>query len=392
LDAFSGISGDMTVSALLDLGVPFEIVERAVESLSLDGVAVRIEAVDMGSIGALRFHVDVDGPQRHRSYHDIDTLIGQSALDPAAKGLARSIFEKLGAAEADVHRIPIDEVHFHEVGASDAIVDIVAAAACFSFIGAEVVCAPLPMGRGFVDAEHGRLPLPAPATVACLRGAPTYDAGIEAELVTPTGAAIVARVARSFARWPTFAPERVGFGAGTKKLADRPNVLRAVLGDSARSDARDGEDTHVVVEANVDDMTGELAGHAIAALMRAGALDAWVTPVTMKKGRPGFVLSALARQADGSRLSEVVLRETSSIGVRWARVSRVERPRSVRTVQTPYGDLPVKVSSGPFGAPVVKPEFDACREAAERHGVSVRTVVDAARGAAAASEVVGRNR
>lgn len=372
----------MTVAALVDLGVPFEVVERAVAVLALDGVSVSIEPARAGSIGALRFDVRVTGRQRHRTYSDIDALLARAKLPPAVKTLARSIFRRLGTAEAAVHRIPIDEVHFHEVGAADAIVDIVSSAACIAYLGAEVVCSPLPMSRGFVDSEHGPLPLPAPATLACLRDVPTYDSGIGRELVTPTGAAIVAGTARRFLTWPSFAPERIGWGAGTMVLADRPNALRAVLGVEARSPDSGDAPTHVVVEANVDDMTGELAGHAIAELLEAGAADAWVAPVTMKKGRPGLVLSAIARKADAARIAEVVLRETSSIGVRYAAVSRIERPRRVDAVQTEFGELPVKVSAGPYGAAVVKPEFDACRDAARRHGVPVRVVIDAARSAA----------
>lgn len=381
-DTFSGIAGDMTVAALVDLGVPFDIVERAISALRLDGVTPRIERAEVGSIGALRFDVVVTKAQAHRHYPDIDALIAKAKLPGPAKSLARSIFKTLGTAEAEVHRIPIEDVHFHEVGAADAIVDIVAAAACISYLGADVVCAPLPLGRGFVKSEHGPLPLPAPATVLCLRGVPTYDPGIARELVTPTGAAIVANAAKSFSEWPSFSPIAIGWGAGTMELPDRPNALRAVLGGADPKATRAAEDTHVVLEANVDDMTGELAGHAIAELLGVGALDAWAAPVTMKKGRPGLVLSVLARREDAPRMAEVILRETSSIGVRYAPVSRVERPRSVRNVTTEYGELPVKVSGGPFGAPIVKPEFEACREAARQHGVPVRVVIDAARVAA----------
>lgn len=376
LDTFSGIAGDMTVAALVDLGVPFSVVEHAIAALALRGVSIEVERAHAGSIGALRFNVHVKGTQPHRHYGDIDSLIAHAKLSEPVKRLARSIFRKLGDAEARVHRIPLADVHFHEVGAADAIVDIVAASACLEFLGADVVCAPLPLGRGFVKSAHGRLPLPAPATVACLKDVPTYDSGLNAELVTPTGAAIAAVAAKSFSSWPSFAPERAGWGAGTMTLPDRPNALRAVLGTPAR-DGRSA-DSHVVIEANVDDMTGELAGHAIAEFIQLGALDAWATPVTMKKGRPGLVLSVLARKADAGRLAEAILRETSSIGVRSLPVSRVERPREVRTVTTEYGKLPVKVSSGPYGAPTVKPEFDACRKAAAKHGVPVRVVIEAA--------------
>jgi uncharacterized protein (DUF111 family) len=243
----------------------------------------------------------------------------------------------------------------------------------------------LPLGRGFVNCRHGVLPLPAPAALACLKGVPTYDAGIEAELVTPTGAAIVATIARRFSAWPALSPERIGWGAGTKQLADRPNALRAVLGapsGGAKATNESGA-THVVLEANIDDMTGEGVGHAIAALLASGALDAWATPVTMKKGRPGLILSAIARAPDAPRVADVVLRETSSIGVRFTPVTRVERPREIQSVATRFGEIPVKISGGPYGEPVIKPEFDVCAEAARRAGVSVRVVLEAAFAAAA---------
>jgi uncharacterized protein (TIGR00299 family) protein len=268
-------------------------------------------------------------------------------------------------------------VHFHEVGAVDAIVDVVGSAAALEFLGAEVWVSPLPMGRGFVKAAHGVLPLPAPATVECLAGFATYDGGIDFEFVTPTGAAIVGAQATGSVRWPAMAPERTGWGAGTAELRDRPNVLRVVLGAVA-GEHKHAEGTHVVLEANVDDATGELAGAWIEALLAAGALDAWATPITMKKGRPALTVSALASAEQADAVAHAMLRETTSLGVRRHAVSRLERPRRVENVETPYGLIPVKVASGPFGPPQVKPEFDACLAAARTHGVPVREVVRAA--------------
>jgi uncharacterized protein (TIGR00299 family) protein len=277
--------------------------------------------------------------------------------------------------------MPLEGVTFHEVGAVDAIADVVGAAAGLAYLGAELVCAPLPMGHGSVACRHGVLPLPAPATVACLRGVPTYDAGVEAELVTPTGAAIVASQTSRFERWPALEPLAIGWGAGTRTLPDRMNALRAVLGTPVRS-TEPGEPTHYVIEANIDDMTGELSGHVIAKLLEAGALDAWAVPATMKKGRPGLLLSALASAAGVAVVEATVLRETSSIGVRRYGVSRAERPRELIEVETEFGRLPVKVSGGPYGPAQLKPEFDACAEAARVHGVPVRVVLAAALAAA----------
>jgi uncharacterized protein (DUF111 family) len=239
------------------------------------------------------------------------------------------------------------------------------------------------MGHGSVVCRHGVLPLPAPATVACLRGVPTYDAGVEAELVTPTGAAIVASQASRFERWPALQPSAIGWGAGTRQLPDRPNALRAVLGSPLAARSTNDDFTHYVLEANIDDMTGELSGHVIAKLLEAGALDAWAVPLTMKKGRPGLLLSALGNVASLSALETVMLRETSSIGLRRYGVSRTERPRRIVEVQTEFGPIPVKISGGPYGPAQLKPEFDACATAAQTHGVPVRVVLTAALAAAA---------
>lgn len=388
LDAFAGIAGDMTVAALVDLGVPFSVVEDAVERLHLPGVSVALERVMVGAIGASRFTVGISGQQPARDYRAIDRLLVGSELTEPVRALARRIFQRLADAEAQVHRVPVDHVHFHEVGAIDSIVDVVGAVACFDHLQALPVGSPLPMGRGFVTCQHGVLPLPAPATVLCLQGVPTHDAGIEAELVTPTGAAILATVADRFARWPSFAPGAVGWGAGTRTLGDRPNVLRVVLGRETGDGIGDG--AQVVLAANVDDLTGELAGHAIEALMEAGALDAWAVPITMKKGRPGLTLCALGKHAESPRLAEVLLRETSTIGVRIVPASRVERPRRVITITTPFGDVAVKVSEGPYGPPQIKPEFSDCAHLAAKCQVPVREVLAAALGAARAA-LLGRD-
>jgi uncharacterized protein (TIGR00299 family) protein len=377
-DAPSGLAGDMTVAALVDLGVPFSEVIAAVGCLGLQGFSIEVTSGFAGAIGASRFSVTVDKPQPERHYSEIDELLALAPLAPRTQSLARAIFRRLAEAEAEVHRMEVADVHFHEVGAIDAIVDIVAAAACLDFLGAEVMASPLPLGRGTVKCRHGILPLPALASLLCLRGVPTYDAGIEAELVTPTGAAIIATVAGSFVSWPSFTPERVGWGMGTRVLPDRPNALRVVLGEPWQAVGHSAGATHVVVEANVDDLSGELAGHALTALLKAGALDAWLTPIQMKKGRPGLTLSALCPITGADRLGAILLRETSSLGYRKVAVTRGERPRRMIEVATPYGLIPIKVGTGPWGSPQIKPEFDVCAARAEEHGVPVRDVVQVA--------------
>jgi uncharacterized protein (TIGR00299 family) protein len=367
----------MVIAALVDLGVPFAEIEAAIASVGIEGYGLELWRDHAGAIGVARFDVRVDAGQPERTYSEIDQMLARASLDDGVARLARRIFLRLGEAESRVHRIPLETVHFHEVGAVDAIADIVGAAAAFSYLGAAVVCSPLPMGRGYVECRHGRIPLPAPATIECLRGAPTYDAGIEAELVTPTGAAIVATVAESFVAWPAITPERVGWGGGSRPIPDRPNALRVVLG-STQPELDQALASHVVLETNVDDMTGELVAHAIETLIADGALDAWAAPITMKKGRPALMLSALAEAGHADRVASAMLRETTSLGVRRYGVTRAERPRHQVDVQTPYGTVPLKVADGPFGAPQIKPEFDVCVKLARAANVPVRVVIAAA--------------
>jgi hypothetical protein len=384
-DAPSGLAGDMIVAALVDLGVPGQIVADALASLAVSGFHVHFGTRVRSGIVATSFEVHVDAPQPPRTYGSVRALLDAASLPAGVRTRAHATFRRLAEAEAKVHRAPIDDVHFHEVGAIDAIADVVGSAAALDYLGAELVVSPLPLGRGFVTAAHGRLPLPAPATVDCLAGLATYDGGLDFEFVTPTGAAIVGAHASGSHRWPAMAPERSGFGAGTAELRDRPNILRAVLGRASSSNRTTREAaTHAVLEANVDDASGELAANWIERLLAEGALDAWVTPITMKKGRPAMTISALAPLTQVDAVAHAMLRETTSLGLRRYDVSRLERPRTLEQVETPYGLIPIKIATGPFGPPQMKPEFDACVAAATTHGVPVREVLRAAMAAAAA--------
>jgi uncharacterized protein (TIGR00299 family) protein len=382
LDAPSGLAGDMIIAALVDLGVPEHVVTDVVAKLPLRGFHVHFGARVRSGIVATSFDVHVDGKQPERTYGAIRTMLDDADLPKAIRARAQATFLRLAESEAKVHRMPIDDVHFHEVGGIDAIVDIVGSAAALEWLGAELVVSPLPMGHGRIKARHGILPLPAPATVECLRGLPTYDAGIAFELVTPTGAAIVGAHAAGSSRWPSMVPERTGWGAGTAELADRPNLLRAVLGshsDTATASASPASaGTHVVLEANIDDATGELLAVCIDALLAAGALDAWAAPITMKKGRPAYLLGAIGPVALADTLAATMLRESTTLGVRRHTVTRLERPRRIEQVETRFGRIPVKIAEGPYGPPHRKPELDACLAAAHAHGVPVREVLEAA--------------
>jgi uncharacterized protein (TIGR00299 family) protein len=379
LDAPSGLAGDMIVAALVDLGVPREMVADSLARIPVSGFHVHFGTRVRSGIVATSFEVHVDQPQPPRTYAAVRRIVDDSDLSDEVKAYAQRTFRRLAQAEAKVHRSSINDVHFHEVGAIDAIADVVGSAAALAHLGAELVVSPLPMGRGMVTAAHGRLPLPPPATVECLTGFETYDGGIDFEFVTPTGAAIVGAHASGSQRWPSMRPERVGWGAGSADLADRANVLRAVLGATAPPvTASATHPTHAVLEANIDDATGELAASWIETLLAAGALDAWATPITMKRGRPALTLSALAAIERAEAVGHAILRETTSLGIRRYDVVRVERPRRIMLVQTAYGEIPVKVAEGPYGPPQGKPEFEACAEAARTHGVPVREVLRAA--------------
>jgi uncharacterized protein (TIGR00299 family) protein len=390
VDAFSGISGDMMVAALVDLGVPTEVMKAALEPLPLTGYELQYDRVQRSGIEATRFRVEVASEQPSRDWAAIRAMLeGATHLPRGAQQLALRAFELLARAEAEVHGTSPDRVHFHEVGAVDSIVDVVAAAVGLDHLGARVIGSPLPMGRGLIRTRHGAMPSPAPATVLCLRGIPTHYAGIDAELVTPTGASLLATAASGFSRWPSIEAERVGWGAGSLELEDRPNLLRLVLGsegDPKQPEIPRSEKDFLVLEANLDDMSGELCAVAVGRLLEAGALDAWVTPIGMKKGRPAVMISALARGPDADRVARTLLSETSTLGLRLREVKRIERPRRMVEVQTPYGKISVKVADGDGLPPNVAPEFEQCRLAAEKHSVPVKQVMQAAVSAFAARE------
>ncbi|MCK9459860.1 MAG: nickel pincer cofactor biosynthesis protein LarC [Proteobacteria bacterium] len=384
LDCSSGLSGDMIVSALIDLGVPLDVVSGAVARLPLEGCAIRVERETRRSMVVSRFFVDVaEGHQPHRHYADIRDMIAGSSIGPGARELALRIFRRRAEAEAKIHGEAVDDVHFHEVGAVDSIVDIVGAAAAFDHLGAEVVCGPVPLGCGFVETRHGVLPLPAPATLEILRGVPVEGTDVEAELTTPTGAAIVRSVAARFGRVPKMIPVRIGLGAGARCHEGRPGVLRAILGEATAALA-DDPDSCAVIEANIDDVTGEIAGHAIERILAEGALDAWITPIHMKKGRPAMALGALVRAADLERIGALVLAETPTIGLRHHAVGRIEMRREIREVETPFGKVRVKMARGPYGSANAAPEFEDCKRVALERGVPLKRVMAAAAGLAEA--------
>ncbi len=412
LDCPSGVSGDMLLGALLDAGVTLDDLRALLGGLPLEGYTLEAAPVVRGALGATHARVvPTHEEHAHRRLSDVLAIIERGELPERVKRNAGAVFRRLAAAEARVHRVGIDEVHFHEVGAVDAIVDVVGVCAGLYLLGVEeLYCSPLPLGRGQTTMAHGTLPLPAPAVLEMLAasGAPTVPHAATTELVTPTGAALVTTLAR-FAQ-PPLRLARAGYGAGTR-TEPTPNLLRLWLGErienpdlpgapgrmqyaptpdrrAALTGSAGGEDVTVeqllVLEANIDDMPGELFGHAMERLLAAGALDAWCAPLTMKKARPGALLGALCRPADRAALVGVFLRETSTFGVRERAVTRYAAAREARTVDTPYGPVRVKLKLLDGVVAGASPEYEDCRRLAAERGVPLPRVYAAA--VAAASE------
>ena len=389
LDCFSGISGDMLLGALLDASFPLDALRAGLASLPLQGYTLNAERVTDHGISGTRALVRLDDatPQEQRNLADVEALIAASSLPPRAAERARAIFARLAAAEAAIHNSMPDQVHFHEVGAVDSIVDIVGVALGFELLGIDdLYCSELPLTSGRINAAHGVLPVPAPATLELLKGSGAVwrSVSTEGELVTPTGAAVIATLAR-FER-PTLQVRAVGYGFGQKRLP-WANCLRLVLGDAPASslDSDDFDrDTIFVLESNIDNMTGEALGWLMDRLLAAGALDVSYATLHMKKNRPGTLLTVLAGQDDAERLAAIILRESATLGIRIYRTERLKAGRREEAIETPLG--PVRVKLKLLGERIVaaSPEYDDCRSLAERASLPLETVVQRVSAAARA--------
>ncbi len=376
-DCFSGISGDMVLGALVDAGVELAQLESELRRLAVTGWTISAEKVKRRGFGATHVRVETGEHHPHRSLSEILSLIEKAGLPPRVAERATRIFRRLGEAEAKVHGLPLEKVHFHEVGAVDAILDVVGAAIGFERLGlGSFVCSPLNLGGGRVETEHGSLPVPAPATAELLRGAPTYATGIERELVTPTGAAIAAAVCERFGPMPPMSVAAIGYGAGTADLAEQPNVLRLFVGEAASRERGARWDAPLaVIEANVDDMNPQLYGYFVEQAFEAGALDVFSAPVQMKKNRPGQLLTILCEPAETERLVELVFRETTTIGVRISEARKRALEREVVPVATPLGEIRMKVSRLNGDILNAAPEYDDCRRIAAERGVPLKQVL-----------------
>ena len=368
-DCYAGISGDMTVGALLDLGVPLEHLRAELAKLALpaDSYSLSTSRTERQHVSALKFDVAVHDQHNHRHYAGIDAMIADSALADPVKEKARRIFRRLAEAEALVHGVSVEEVHFHEVGALDSIVDIVGIAICLEYLNVEAIyAAALPLGGGFVESAHGRLAVPAPATAELMRGMAVHGDCGEGERVTPTGAAILAALATACGPRPAMTLTQVGSGAGAKDFSDCPNILRAFLGTSIAA----GSEEVVEVSCNLDDVTPEVIGYVQELLLEGGALDVWLAPVQMKKGRPGTVLTFLCAPADLERLSGLLMAETGALGVRYSLQRRIVQSRRIEARNTQFG--PVRFKVGEYGE---KPEYEDCRRIAREQNIPCRDVM-----------------
>ena len=367
---FSGVAGDMALGALIDAGAPIEEVTSILGRLGLPGWALEVEPVLRGGIGGTKVHVRIQESTVVRTASHIQGLVTDAELPARVESRALAVFGALATAEGRLHRRPPDQVHFHEVGGVDAIVDVVGTCAALEVLGVdEVTCSPVAVGLGMVRAAHGIIPNPAPAVVELLRGVPTRGVDLSVELTTPTGAALMAALSSGFGALPPMTVGATGFGAGSRELDDRPNLTQVVLGDPTRVAPPSGQ-PQMLVEANVDDATGEVLAHTIGELLRAGAADAWISAVTGKKGRPAHVISALCDVALLGPVRATLVREAGTLGVRGVMTDRWPEPRSIGEVEVE--DRPVRVKIGPGR---VKAEFDDAARVAAATGRPVRSVL-----------------
>jgi uncharacterized protein (TIGR00299 family) protein len=367
INPFTGLAGDMLLAALLDAGAPITAVRAAIEATGLTGWELTAERVTDHGLAATRVRVAVTDRAAERRAAELIALASAATPEPVA-ARAVAALRAIAEAEAGLHGADPDSVHLHELGGHDTVVDIVGVAAAVHALGIEqVVCAPLPLGTGRVTSAHGLIPAPAPATLALLQGAAVTGTDLPGETVTPTGAALVRALGARFEPAPAMVLRATGYGAGTRALADRPNVVAVTLGERLPA----GGEPVSLLETNLDDVTGETLGHVIARSLAAGALDAWATPAVMKKGRPAYVLHVLTRPQDADRLQELLFAETGTLGIRRTTTTRAVLPRSFETVD--LDGVPVRVKRGPYGS---KPEHDDLVAAADRLGLPLRAVAE----------------
>lgn len=379
LDCFSGVAGDMFLGALLDAGCRLDFLRDVAARLALPGVSLEARTVTRSGFTATQASVVVDEQEQpHRHLRHVLEILARAALAPEVAARAERVFRRIAEAEAEAHGVSIEKVHFHEVGAADALVDVVGVCAGLQSLGIQrLICSPIPTGFGTVTCAHGVLPVPAPATARILRGAPIFGGGIEAELTTPTGAALAVTLADEFGTLPEMKLSAVGCGAGTRDLSERANVLRLFVGESGESADCDCDEV-CVLETQVDDCPGQNLAHAVTRALEAGALDAYIVPIIMKKSRPGQLMTLMCRHADAPKLEQLLFEETGTFGVRRFTARRSKLFREHATAETAYG--PVRLKLGRRGSAIIRvwPEYEDCAALARSAGVPLRLIQDAA--------------
>lgn len=377
-DCHSGISGDMTLAALLDAGASLSSVQQVVHSMGLSQVSIRSEAATRKGFRGQHLVIEHPKEHAHRNLLDILALIRRAAMSKNAAEIAHRLFERLARVEAKVHGTTIDQVHFHEVGAIDSIVDMVGVAVAWDELDIQMaVASPVPTGSGTVKIAHGIVPLPAPATAELLRDIPIAPCGLPFEMTTPTGAVLLAELVSEYGPMPAMQVNRIGYGAGSREVPDRPNLLRILIGHAIPTRAVSEDSDRVwVLETNLDDVSGERIGFAIEAAWRAGALDVFTTPIQMKKQRPGVMLTVLCRREDRQAMEAELFRHTGTLGIRIRQQARLVLPRASIGVDTPWGLVRGKVSKLPTGEVDFSPEYDDCCWIAKEHGMRLQDVVD----------------
>jgi uncharacterized protein (TIGR00299 family) protein len=373
-DLIGGVSGDMFVAALLDLGLPLNRLRAELKKIPTLQFDIRSRKKTIHSLRASQFQVTCPKHEAPRSWKQIRDLIKRSKLDPAVKSTSSEIFAALAAAEAKIHGVPIDQVHFHEVGATDSIVDIVAAAVGVRELAIEAFYfSVIPLGHGMISSAHGVLPAPGPATLELLRGLPVMGIDVDTETVTPTGAAIVRTLGKTFANQPAMTIEKIGYGAGTREFAERPNLFRIILG---RADSSASLEEMLVIETNIDDMNPQLFDHVMDRLFAAGARDVFLAPIQMKKNRPATLLSVIAEPRHRQKLSEIIFKETSTLGLRYHLVSRMILKREMKKVKTRFGEVTVKIIEQVDGSRRAVPEYDDLKRIARAKNIPLKLLHD----------------
>lgn len=380
-DCFSGISGDMVLGAVLDAGVSPDAIRTALDSLGLP-ITLEVERVKRCGFAATKATITAPDQDDYRFLPDIEAILARAALTPRQRDLTLAVFRKLAAAEAAAHGMPMERVHFHEVGALDSIADIVGSSVGLDLLGVErFTSSPVPTGKGTVKAAHGVMPIPTPGTLELLKGVPLATSNVEFELTTPTGAAILTTVVKEYTATPAMTVERIGHGAGTKDFLDRPNILRLLVGEaSPLQEVGFAEtDTVIVLETNLDDVPSEVIGYCFEQLFSAGALDVFAVPIQMKKQRPGVLLSVICEPAKAAELEVILFRETATFGIRRTVAQRSKLRREAVSVDTPWGPVRAKRGWAGNGFEVLTPEYEDCARVAREHGIPLREVYAAVR-------------